>query len=140
MKSITVSLRVRPEHLAKALDGLLQYDKSHLPETLAEIVRSTMFIGINQTTIGLPLEASQSSMDTILGMTRQRGKKRTMMEPYDMLRSNKNEVKQDIMASNIDRAIEHELASMTDQSNDNLSSSHADDSFNPSNLGDDNDN
>ena len=136
MKSITVSLRVRPEHLAKALDGLLQYDKSHLPETLAEIVRNSFFIGINQTTIGLPLEASKSSMDIILGMTRQRGKKRTMMSPSDMMRSDKAEVKQDLIASNIDSAIERELAGMIDSDSNNA---HADDSFNPSNLGDDND-
>ena len=95
-RSITISLRVKPEHLAKALDGLEQYDKSFLPESLASIVRQTFFHGINYLSVALPIEASEKSLAVIAAMTKQpMRQRRTISDPSDLLRDNRIAITQD---------------------------------------------
>ena len=70
-KSIVISLRVKPYHLAKALDGLQTYDKSFVAYRLSDIARGVMLHGINYLTAALPIEPTAASRNTIAAMTRQ---------------------------------------------------------------------
>lgn len=75
MKSIVISLRINPHKLAKALDGLRQYDPSFIPTTISEIASRAIDTTIGMTCHNLPMEPSAKSLQTILEMTSQ-GRKR----------------------------------------------------------------
>lgn len=95
-RSITISLRVKPEHLAKALDGLEQYDKSWITESLASIVRQTFFHGINYLSVALPIEASKKNLSVIAAMTKQpMRQRRAISDPSDLLRAERITITQD---------------------------------------------
>lgn len=73
-KSIVISYRLSPEIIAKAIDGLKQYDKAASIDTLAGICKQTMLHGVNYLTQGLPFEPSRESLAHVYGLTLQ-GKK-----------------------------------------------------------------
>lgn len=85
-KSIVVSIRLKPSHLAKALDGIMQYDKSFIPDRLTDIVRNTFLHGINYLSYSLPIEPSVESVEIIKSLTLQgKGrKKRKKRNPHDI--------------------------------------------------------
>lgn len=83
-KSIVLSIRLKPYHLAKALDGIKQYDKSFIPSGPADILKNTFMHGINYLCHALPLEPTSESINELSLLTRQ-GKKRKKIDPEKIL-------------------------------------------------------
>lgn len=71
-KTIVVSLRIKPNHLAYAIDGLKHYDKNFSPDRVSEIVKQTFYHGLNYLTTPLPPGASQQSINRINQLTGQK--------------------------------------------------------------------
>lgn len=74
-KTIIITFRATPWQLAKALEGLRNYDKGFQPESLALLGKRTFEHGVNYLTQALAFEPSQAALDTITGMTTQAGQR-----------------------------------------------------------------
>ena len=72
MKTIVVSLRIKPSILAKAMDGLSKVGDS--PETLAETVYITFLHGINRT---LGIDAMRGATESSIAKVQKLHKQRT---------------------------------------------------------------
>jgi len=85
---IVVSLRIKPSHLAKALEGLQAYNEQDQYVKLSEIVRATFMHGINKLVIGQPLLPSRKSLQSIEQMTLQSSNKRNKIDFDSILEQN----------------------------------------------------
>jgi len=70
-KSIVISFRLSPLVIAKAIDGLKNYDKSADITKLSSIVKQTTLHGINYLTHALPFEPSHESQMIVHNLTTQ---------------------------------------------------------------------
>ena len=78
-KSIVISFRLSPLVIAKAIDGLKNYDKTSDITRLSTIVKQTTLHGINYLTNALPWEASEESQRIVQVLTSQ-GKQNFSLE------------------------------------------------------------
>lgn len=81
-KSIVISFRLSPAVIAKAIDGLKNYNKSADITKLSTIIKQTTLHGINYLTHALPFEPSTESQIIVHNLTIQ-GKK----NPFDLEQS-----------------------------------------------------
>jgi len=88
-KSIVISFRVQPAHLAKALDGLTSVDRSFIATKLSEIARQTFFHGIAYTTMAIPHTPTDHSLAIIKQMTAQ-NKKARQFDPDKIINQKPN--------------------------------------------------
>ena len=70
-KSIVISFRLSPVVIAKAIDGLKEYDKSTDITKLSSIIKQTTLYGINYLTHALPFEPSKESQVIVHNLTTQ---------------------------------------------------------------------
>lgn len=89
-KSIVVSYRVSPVIIAKAIDGLKQYDKTADIETLSQICKRAMLHGVNYLTQSLPFEPNPSSMIKVYNLTSQGRRKDTSALEFQIMGSKLN--------------------------------------------------
>jgi len=85
---IVVSLRIKPNHLAKALEGLQAYNEQDHYVKLSEIVRATFMHGINKLVTGQSLLPSRQSLQIIEQMTLQSPNKRNKIDFDSILEQN----------------------------------------------------
>lgn len=78
-KSIVISFRLSPAVVAKAIDGLKNYDKTANIATLSGICKQATLHGINYLTHALPFEPSKESQVLVHNLTTQ-GKERSPFE------------------------------------------------------------
>ena len=78
-KSIVISFRLSPLVVAKAIDGLKNYDKTADITKLSQIIKQTTLHGINYLTHALPWEPSEESQRVVHSLTQQ-GKKKITFE------------------------------------------------------------
>ena len=86
-KSIVISYRVSPVIIAKAIDGLKQYDKTADIETLSQICKRAMLHGVNYLTQSLPFEPDPSSMIKVYKLTSQGRRKDTSAMEFQIMGS-----------------------------------------------------
>ena len=70
-KNIVISFRLNPLVIAKAIDGLKNYDKASDITKLSSIVKQTTLHGINYLTNALPWEPSKESQMIVHNLTTQ---------------------------------------------------------------------
>ena len=70
-KSIVVSFRLSPLGIAKAVDGLMQYDKASDLSRISSIVKQVTLHGINYLTNALPFEPSKKAQLIVHSLTNQ---------------------------------------------------------------------
>lgn len=86
-KSIVVSYRVSPVIIAKAIDGLKQYDKTADIETLSQICKRAMLHGVNYLTQSLPFEPDPKSVIKVYNLTTQGRRKDTSAIEFQIMGS-----------------------------------------------------
>lgn len=73
-KSVVISFRLKPAVIAKAIDGLKNYDKSSDITRLSSIIKQTTLHGINYLTQALPFEPTEESQILVHNLTTQGSK------------------------------------------------------------------
>jgi hypothetical protein len=79
-KSIVISFRLSPLVIAKAIDGLKNYDKSADITKLSSIIKQTTLHGINYMTNALPWQPSEESQRIVQVLTTQGKQTRSIEE------------------------------------------------------------